>query len=169
MDPFSLGWHLPGLAVITAALLWLSVIDLRTKTLPRRIIYVAAALGLPWLIAASLVTSAPHSLLTMLMGAACGLVTFGTVHLITRGGFGAGDVRLGVLLGAVLGWMNPYYAPLGLLAGLTLAAVVGLILIVTGTVSRHDSVALGPFLSLGAIATVGLAGLTSVQISFGSL
>lgn len=169
MDPFSLGWHLPGLAVIIAAVIWLSVIDLRTQTLPRRIIYVAAALGLPWLIAASLVTGVPRSLLTMLMGTACGFVTFGAVHLVSRGGFGAGDVRLGVLLGAVLGWMNPYYAPLGLLAGLVLASVLGLILIATGTLSRHDPVALGPFLSLGAILTVGITGMTSIQTFFGTL
>jgi leader peptidase (prepilin peptidase) / N-methyltransferase len=169
MDPFSLGWHLPGLAVIAAALIWLSVIDLRTKTLPRRIIYLAAALGLPWLVVASIVTAQPGSIVTMAIGAAGGLIGCGAVHLLTPNGFGAGDVRLAGLLAAVLGWINPLYAPIGLLLGLVLAAGVGLVLIASGKMTRQESVALGPYLNLGALVTVIVTGLTSVEISFGPL
>jgi leader peptidase (prepilin peptidase)/N-methyltransferase len=169
MDPFNFGWHLPGFVVITAALIWLSVIDLRTKTLPRRIIYLTAALGLPWLALQSVNTGTPGSLLTSLIGAAAGLIIFGSVHLLTKGALGAGDVRMAVLLGAVLGWINPLLAPLGLLFGLVLAAVTGLILIATGRLSRHEPMALGPFLNLGAFLTVVVVGMTSVDISFSAL
>jgi len=169
MDPFSLGWHLPGLAVITAALIWLSVIDLRTQTLPRRIIYVAAALGLPWLILASVVTDAPRSILMLAIGATGGLIGFGMVHLTTRGGLGAGDVRLACLLGAVLGWVGPLYAPLGLLAGLVIAAAIGLIAMAAGIMTRHDSMPLGPCLGAGALLSLIVPALVTVDISFGTL
>jgi leader peptidase (prepilin peptidase)/N-methyltransferase len=165
MDPFSLGWHLPGFVVIIAALIWLSVIDLRTKTLPRRIIYLTAALGLPWLALQSVNTGTPSSLLTSLIGAVAGLIAFGSVHLLTKGALGAGDVRMAVLLGAVLGWINPLLAPIGLLLGLVLASVTGLILIATRTLTRHDPIALGPFLNFGALLTVIGASMSPVDIS----
>lgn len=168
MDPFSLGWHLPGLAVITAALIWLSVIDLRTRTLPRRIIYMAAALGLPWLILASVLTDAPRSILMLAIGAAGGLMAFGMVHLITRGGLGAGDVRLACVLGAVLGWVGPLYAPLGLLAGLVIAAVIGLIAMAAGIMTRHDSLPLGPCLGAGALLSMIVPALFSVDMCVGT-
>jgi leader peptidase (prepilin peptidase)/N-methyltransferase len=156
MNPLSLGWHLPGLAVILIAAIRLSVIDWRTRLLPRRIIHTAAALGLPWLALASVLAGDHRSLLTMIGGAAWGLIGFGTAHLLTGGSFGLGDVRLATLLGAVLGWIHPLAAPLGLLAGLILAGVWGLGSILAGRARATDSLALGPFLCAGAALIAGL-------------
>jgi leader peptidase (prepilin peptidase)/N-methyltransferase len=147
------GWHLPGVAVALMTLGWLSVLDWRHHILPRRIIYLTAALGLPWLVIASMLTGHHHSLITMVAGAGCGLIGLGAARIITRGKFGSGDVRLGILLGAYLGWIGLIYAPLGLLAGLSLAAFAGLALLPLGVTRMTTAIPLGPFLVAGAILT----------------
>lgn len=154
MTVFTFGWHLPGLVVITTAALWLSVIDGRSRVLPRRIIYTAALAGLPWLVTASLIEGEPRAVREMVTGAAWGLIGFGAVHLITGGSFGLGDVRLATLLGATLGWVDPRAAPLGLLAGLGLAALWAVRLLLSGRARATDSMPLGPFLCAGAALTV---------------
>jgi leader peptidase (prepilin peptidase) / N-methyltransferase len=146
-----------------AALAWLSVVDWRLQILPRRLIYLTAALGLPWLVLASLLTGHHGSVLTMVGGAACGLIGFGAIRILTRGEFGAGDVRLATLLGAYLGWIGLIYAPLGLLAGLTIAAISGLVGWLSGRTELTASIPLGPFLAAGAILTWCLAPLIQLN------
>jgi leader peptidase (prepilin peptidase) / N-methyltransferase len=170
MDPFTLGWHLPGLVILTGASMWLGWIDLRTHYLPRRIIHLSALLGLPWLMAASVITDRSSTILSMLVGGLGGLCGFGLVHVITRGAFGAGDVRLAGLLGAYLGWIGLIYAPLGLLIGLTLAAGAGGAMVLTGYIRAHDPLPLGPFLIVGAFLTTvygpAITRLTLMDLSF---
>jgi leader peptidase (prepilin peptidase)/N-methyltransferase len=151
------GWHLPGALLAVAALGWLSILDWRTHTLPRRILYLTAALGLPWLLLSSVLTGHYRSLLTMVGGATLALIGFGGIRILTRGNFGAGDVRLAVLLGAYLGWMDLIYAPVGLLAGLSLAGMAGGLGWLTGRLSLTSEIPLGPFLAAGAVLTWCLA------------
>ncbi|OGD61101.1 hypothetical protein A3I57_00835 [Candidatus Beckwithbacteria bacterium RIFCSPLOWO2_02_FULL_47_23] len=82
--------------------------------------------------------------------AAFGSMAFlGVLHLVTRGkGMGLGDVKLGFLLGLVLGWpqiMTAYF-----LAFLT-GAIAGVILIVVKGKNLKSKIAFGPFLILGMI------------------
>jgi leader peptidase (prepilin peptidase) / N-methyltransferase len=168
MDPLTVGWHLPGLIILTGATAWLGWIDLRTHLLPRRIIHMSAILGLPWLMVASVLTERPATILTMLIGGLGGLGGFGVVHVITRGAFGAGDARLAGLLGAYLGWIGLIYAPLGLLIGLTLAAGAGGAMVVTGHLRLKDPLPLGPFLIVGAILAT-IIGPTFTRLSLTAL
>ena len=71
-----------------------------------------------------------------------------TVYLVSRGGMGAGDVKLSALMGVFLGWKL-------VLAALFLAflsgAVTGILLLAAGLKGRKDPIPFGPFLAFGGI------------------
>lgn len=151
---FQLSWELGAFCVLAAGLVALSWIDLKTKRLPREIIYVTAAIGVPLLCVAALVRHEPKRMLTMLIGAALALAFMGVVYLVSRGGMGDGDVRLSPLLGAYLGWLNPGFVAVGLFLGFVLGAVVGLALMAVGRAGRKTAVPFGPFLAMGALISI---------------
>ena len=151
---FQLSWELGAFCVLAAGLVALSWIDLKTKRLPREIIYVTAAIGVPLLCVAALVRHEPKRMLTMLIGAALALAFMGVVYLVSRGGMGDGDVRLSPLLGAYLGWLNPGFVAVGLFLGFVLGAVAGLALMAVGRAGRKTAVPFGPFLAMGALISI---------------
>jgi leader peptidase (prepilin peptidase)/N-methyltransferase len=126
---FGLDWALPAFCVLAVGLVGLSWIDLRTKRLPRQIIYVTAALGVPLLCIAALVRHEPRRMWMMVLGAGLALAFMGIVYVASRGGMGDGDVRLSPLLGAYLGWLNPGIVAVGLFIGFLAGAIVGVAMI----------------------------------------
>ena len=151
---FGLDWALPAFCALAAGLIGLSWIDLRTKRLPRSIIYVTAAIGIPLLCVAALVRHEPRRMWMMLLGAGIAVAFMGIVYLASRGGMGDGDVRLSPLLGAYLGWLNPGLVAVGLFLGFLAGAVVGVALMAAGRAGRKTAVPFGPFLALGTIVAV---------------
>lgn len=77
----------------------------------------------------------------------------GLLYLLTKGrGMGLGDVELGALLGAILGWPQSL---VGLFLSFLIGAILGLILIVFKKKGWQSEVPFGPFLILGtAIAFI---------------
>ena len=124
----------------------LSLIDLESHRLPNRIVLPSAALVL----LARLVTDPEHWEAWVGSGAgafACLLV----LGLAYPAGLGMGDVKLALLLGAALGGAVLTALVLGTLA----AGIAGLVLIASdGREARRRTIAFGPFLALGAIATI---------------
>ena len=153
---FGLSWELAAFCTLSAGLVSLSWIDLRIKKLPRQIIHVTAAIGVPLLVVAALVRHEPRRLWMMVLGAACALAFMGLVYAVSRGGMGDGDVRLSPLLGAYLGWLNPGIVAVGLFLGFLSGAIVGLVMMAAGRGGRKTAVPFGPFLALGTVAAVWL-------------
>ena len=151
---FGLDWALPAFCVLGVGLVGLSWIDLKTKRLPRQIIYVTAAIGVPLLCLAAIVRHEPRRIWMMLLGAAIALAFMGLVYIVSRGGMGDGDVRLSPLLGAYLGWLNPGFVGVGLFIGFFAGAVVGVAMMAAGRAGRKTAVPFGPFLALGTIVAV---------------
>ena len=151
---FGLDWALPAFCVLGAGLIGLSWIDLKTKRLPRQIIYVTAAIGIPLLCLAALVRHEPRRMWMMLLGAGIAVAFMGLVYVASKGGMGDGDVRLSPLLGAYLGWLNPGFVAVGLFLGFFAGAVVGVAMLATGRAGRKTAVPFGPFLALGTIVAV---------------
>ncbi|MEO5724109.1 MAG: prepilin peptidase [Ilumatobacteraceae bacterium] len=151
---FQLSWEMAAFCVLSAGLVGLTWIDLRTKRLPREITYVTAALGVPLLVVGALVRGEPRRIWMMVLGAIIAILVMGAVYLASRGGMGDGDVRLSPLLGAFLGWLNPGIVPIGLFYGFLSGAVVGVVLMAVGKAGRKTAVPFGPFLALGTVVAV---------------
>jgi leader peptidase (prepilin peptidase)/N-methyltransferase len=89
----------------------------------------------------------------------CGVTAYGAaavLHTISPSGLGFGDVRLAGLLGLDLGWLGAAQAAFGLLAGVTLGALVGAVLVGLRLRGPHDGLPLGPFLAVGAAVVLAV-------------
>lgn len=137
-----------------AGLVALSWIDLKTRRLPRAIIYWTAGLGVPLLCVAALVEHEPQRIWMLLLGAGISLAIMALIYLVSRGGMGDGDVRLSPLLGAYLGFLNPGLAPVGLFFGFLIGAFVGVAVLVSTHGDRKTAIPFGPFLALGTVLAI---------------
>lgn len=78
-------------------------------------------------------------------------VLFLLIYFISRKGLGGGDVKFMAAAGLFLGFNGVLPA---MLWGAVLAAVTGLVLIVTKRMGRKDTISLIPFLYVGIVMTV---------------
>ena len=150
------GMHLEAAAfvILVAALMPLSVIDLRTKRLPRQLIYLCGVLGAPLLVAAALVADEPQRIWWAAVGGGGALAFFLALYLGWSGGMGDGDVRLAGLLGMYLGWIGLSHVPIGLFLGFLLGAVIGVVVLARNGGDRKAAVPFGPFMAAGAMIAV---------------
>ncbi len=151
-----LGWTavLPAFLVLVAGLVALSLIDLRTQQLPRRIIWVTGGLGLLAMVVAAIVDQNLVPLAWAAFGAATAFAAFAVIHFVRPDAMGFGDVRLAALLGLHLGWIGPAHVPVGLFLGFLLGAVVGVAMMVGGRAGRRTALPFGPFMALGAMVAI---------------
>jgi leader peptidase (prepilin peptidase) / N-methyltransferase len=127
-----------------AALVAVSVVDLERHIIPNRIVLPAAAVVLA---AQTLLFPSPEWALAA-FGAALFLFL---AALAYPAGMGMGDVKLALLLGAMLGWT----APVAMMIAMIAALVPSIVLLVRhGTAARKMGIPFGPFLAFGGI--VGL-------------
>jgi leader peptidase (prepilin peptidase)/N-methyltransferase len=131
-------------AAFCAVLVTLSVIDARHRIVPNRIVLPAAGAALVLRI---LLDPSPEWLLAAL---GAGGFLFLVVLAYPRG-LGMGDVKLALLLGAMLGAGVSFALMLGLLAALAPALVLFLR---HGSSARKMAVPLVPFLAFGAVVSL---------------
>jgi leader peptidase (prepilin peptidase)/N-methyltransferase len=89
------------------------------------------------------------ALLGSLLLGACYFVLF----LVSKG-LGFGDVKLALVLGAVLGWYGWPIVLIGTFAGYLLGALYGIVLLLAGRADWATRIAFGPFLLVGAFVGV---------------
>jgi leader peptidase (prepilin peptidase) / N-methyltransferase len=150
-------WELPAFLLLAAALVALSLIDLRLFILPNRIVFPVTAWSLVLLAAAAVADGDADPLLRALGCATSIFLVFFVLHLLSPRALGFGDVKLSFLLGLALGWLGVGEAVLGIVLGFVLGALIGVLLLVTRIKTRKDHVPFGPFLAAGAMVAV-LAG-----------
>ena len=152
---FGMHWELGGFLVLGAGLLLLSVIDLQTHKLPRRVMYVMTVLALPFLVIGAVTQHQPVCLEWAVLGSLGALAFFLVLYVGWRGSMGDGDVRLAAMLGLFLGWIGPMHTPVGLFLGFLVGAIVGSVRIGLGHGDGLKSkLAFGPYLALGAVVTI---------------
>jgi leader peptidase (prepilin peptidase) / N-methyltransferase len=151
---FSSSWALPAYLLFGAIVVVLSVIDLATLTLPRRIIHVGLLGGAVLLLVGALADGEPRRIWWAAAGAAIAFAFFFLVHLASPRSMGFGDVRLSTLLGLHLGWLGMLHVPIGLFLGFLLGAVVGVAMMAVGRAGRRTALPFGPFLALGTLIAV---------------
>lgn len=133
-------------SVLGSILLALFVIDARFYELPDElsipaIVMVVAvlALGVSWL------PNWPDAFI----GAAIPTIFFGAQWVFSRGAWiGDGDLRLGILMGLLLGWQKTLVA---LFLAYILGAIIGVFAIAMGKKTGGSMLPFGPFLILGTV------------------
>lgn len=140
------GLHAEALvaSLFCLVLVALSATDLEHRVIPNRIVLPAAAAVLA---AQTAVKPSPEWALAA-VGASGALFL---AALAYPGGMGMGDVKLALLLGAMLGRT----VPIALLLGMAAALVPALVLLVRhGSRARKMAIPLGPFLALGSVVAL---------------
>jgi len=125
---------LPALVVTTA-------IDLQHQMIPDAVTLPGIPVGLLLNVATGRI-SWVESAIGILVGG--GL--FFVIIIASRGGMGGGDLKLGAMLGAFLGWRALLF---GLFIAIVLGGVIGALLLLSGRRGRKDPIPFGPFLATG--------------------
>lgn len=93
-----------------------------------------------------------YSLVSLLAGAFIVGGFFAMQYLVSKGKWiGGGDMRMGFLMGAMLGLLYGFAA---LVISYVLGAIVGIVLILSNKAKLHTKVPLGVFLALGTLLTL---------------
>ena len=149
-------WHVAGALLVGGAGGWLAVFDLATHRLPNRVTYPTAA-ALAALIGAGGFAGVGGGMSALGWGLGLGFV-FLLLALIAGGGFGLGDVKLSVILGAWTGWLAPGSPLVFVLASFVRGGVVALGLMAARRATASTHIAFGPVLVAGALAATWWAG-----------
>jgi len=152
-------WVAALLAPFLGILLALSVIDIRTKTLPNKIVYPSLLVVAPYLVVARLSGGGVD-----LADAAIGFAAYGggllLVALISPRGMGMGDVKLAALIGLTLGALGLRYVAVAAGLGILLGGVGAIVALLLGR-DRKQALPFGPFLATGA----ALAAFVAPQVA----
>jgi leader peptidase (prepilin peptidase)/N-methyltransferase len=161
---FALSFARFGLSVtafVYAAFFWvlvvLTVIDIDHHLLPTRIVYPALVAGWVGLVAATLVSGDLERLVDALAGAAIFGGFMFVVAFVYPAGMGGGDVRLALVLGTFLGYIDaPGIVLVGMFLSFLIGAFIGIVTIKATGGSRKMQLPFGPSLALGTVLAVFL-------------
>jgi leader peptidase (prepilin peptidase)/N-methyltransferase len=141
-------------SVLAALGVALGVIDVLEQRLPSVLVYTGIALVGALLATSAILHSRGPEFLRALAGMAVIAVLYLMLALLSGGGLGAGDVKLGGLLGLALGWLSWSALVTATVLGWFAAVVVWLLLRVTRRRTGGSLVPMGPFLLLGALVAI---------------
>ncbi|KAA2253317.1 prepilin peptidase [Solihabitans fulvus] len=141
-------------SVLAAFGVALGLVDLIEQRLPSVLIYSGTVLVGALLATSAILYSRGPDFLRALAGMAILAAFYLILALASRGGLGAGDLKLGGLLGLAMAWQGWPTLLAGTLVGWLLAALVRIVLRAGGRVARDVSMPLGPYLFAGAFVAV---------------
>jgi leader peptidase (prepilin peptidase)/N-methyltransferase len=141
-------WVALMMAPFLGLLFALSVIDIRHRIIPNRIVYPCFGLFAGYL-AVSALSGAHVDLLRALIGCLAYGGALLVIALITPKGMGMGDVKLVALVGLVLGSLALRYVAVAAAAGVVLGGVGAIVALALGA-NRKTAIPFGPYLAMGA-------------------
>jgi len=161
------GWsaELAVVAFYFCLFLIIMVIDLEHKLILNKVVYPSAIIAIiisifmPELDLAPgtmLNTLAPQigfapGLISALVGSTAGFLVFLLIIIASRGGMGWGDVKMAALIGLVVGFPLVFVA---IFVAIIIGGLVALVLLLSKTKGRKQGIPFGPFLSIGAMASL---------------
>ncbi len=155
-----LAWQLAA-TVVLVALAWaaavsvvLAFVDGAVHRLPNRLVLAGVIGTLTGLSVAALADGDGRHLVTALIGAAATGLGYSVVVLAIPNALGRGDAKLAVLVGLVTGWFGLRVTMFGLLAGVILAGIGALALLIARRAGRGDHLAYGPYMAAGALIAI---------------
>ena len=149
---FVAGWSIELISLLVLAILTMPLVirDIKEHRLPNSLTLTGslAALGVSILLGIRENSFSPliRSLsIALLAGSA-----FLLLNLVSRGGMGMGDVKLAVMLGALMAPFGWQVLVMGFIVAFVLGAIIGLILLASKGASRKTLIPFGPYLLIGA-------------------
>lgn len=142
---------LPGikllmLFVLASCLILISLIDFHVQIIPDYLVLIIALCGIAFSI-----LYLPGGLTESLKGSAAAFTVMLTIFILSRGGMGGGDVKLGTVLGL---WLGFEHTIMFLLLAFMMGGFISCLLLMSGVKERKDAVPFGPFLCAGALISV---------------
>jgi leader peptidase (prepilin peptidase)/N-methyltransferase len=128
----------------------LTLTDLDVRRIPDRILLPGAAVTLVLLGVGALADGEPMAILRAAGGGAAYFAILLAVALAARGGFGFGDVKLGLLLGMVMAYRSWAVLAVGVFGAFAVGGLVALALLAARRAKRKDAIPFGPSMVAGA-------------------
>jgi leader peptidase (prepilin peptidase)/N-methyltransferase len=153
-NTFGFTLQLFAFGLMIAMALEQTLVDFCTHRLARGVTMRAALAGGPLLTLAAINIDETVRIATMFGAFVSTLVFFLALSFMSKGGIGSGDVRLAPVLAMFLGWMGWSYVYMGLASGFILGGIWALALMFMGRANRSSHISFGPFLCVGAVATL---------------
>lgn len=156
-------WESNALALVCALaatlyLLWLavvlSIVDIRTHTLPNRYVLPAYPIAGALLLLAALLAGMPGHALRAVGGALAMGALYWLLWAVYPAGMGFGDVKLAGVLGLFLGFLSWQHVMFGVAAGFVVGGVWGVFLIVSRRGTARSAIPFGPAMLAGTLATI---------------
>jgi leader peptidase (prepilin peptidase)/N-methyltransferase len=155
-----LGWRI-GAAIellayscVALASVPLTAIDMAELRLPRRLVSLAGLATIALFAVAAWADRDGPSMLRALAGMLVLTTAYLALALVSRGGLGAGDVRLAALVGLALGWRSWTSLASGTAIALAYAYVTALVAIGLRRMTRHSPMPYGPAMLAGAFTAL---------------
>mgnify|MGYP000314927943 CR=1 FL=1 len=131
-------------ALFISLLVIVSFIDLEHYIISNEVVFFGVIAGI-------LFAFLEKNFMAYFLGAILGLFVMTLIYLFSRGGMGAGDVKLAFLIGLFVG---KKLILLSLLISFVVGAFIGILLILSKIKNRKDPIPFGPYLSIGAVFTI---------------
>lgn len=136
-------------ATLLAALVAITAIDLRCQIIPDAITLPGIVVGFLANLATLRVSWVDSAIGIVVGGGIFWAILEGSLLVTGREGMGGGDVKLGAMLGAFLGWKVTLLA---IFLAVLLGGILAIGLLASGTTGRKDPIPFGPFLAAGGVA-----------------
>lgn len=145
-------WAVVLFAPFLGLLVALTVIDLRHKILPNRLVYPALIVAAPYVALADLAGGGIDA-----VQAGVGLLAYGggllLIAIISPRGMGMGDVKLAALVGLALGGLGLRYVGVAAGAGIVIGGAAAIVALLAGA-GRKTALPYGPSIAIGAAVAV---------------
>ena len=156
---FGVVWELPAYLVLAVVAVLLTVIDLRHRLLPNRVVLPAIGAGAVLLTVAAALEDGWPDLLRAGVAAVALFAVFLVLALISPRSLGMGDVKLAALVGLYQGWLSWGAVIVGAAAGFVVQALVALLLLAARRIGLRGELPFGPAMLAGALLAIGWSSL----------
>ncbi len=153
---------LAALCVFVAVLIAEAFIDLDTRKLPRRIIYVGGPLSLVLFAADAFHSGNLRMVEDAALGALIAAAVFGAIHFVAPRSMGFGDVRFAAYIGVNLGFLGLATVVNFLYGAFIFGALFGVVFALVKSKTLKVAIPFGPFMALAAFVSALLAGVIRV-------
>jgi leader peptidase (prepilin peptidase) / N-methyltransferase len=145
----------PAFGLVAVVGTALAVIDIRRQRLPHMLTGLLLAVSAVSFAVDAVIHNNPVALLRASISAAAVLTLFLVLALAFPGQLGLGDIGLAGLLSLILAWLGPRVLVTGLVTGLTIQAIIGIVVIAFRRKTGYP-IAMGPALFVGWLVALAI-------------